>query len=91
MLFALGKIMGFLWQLTKEKLPCISVLSLSPVIAAKLISVNSRLRPRLTLTNEWTKIAQATGASPITFVNEEDGEEVPPLVDDFQYLEKGYI
>ncbi|KXN89026.1 Histone-lysine N-methyltransferase, H3 lysine-9 specific [Leucoagaricus sp. SymC.cos] len=48
------------------------------------------IRPRIKLSTQWARIAQLAGAAPISFVNEVDNEEIPPLVPDFQYIEKGY-
>ncbi|KAF9450842.1 SET domain-containing protein [Macrolepiota fuliginosa MF-IS2] len=50
---------------------------------------NSRYRFQLSL--QWSRIAQSQGAAAISFVNDVDDEDTPPLVPDFKYLERGYI
>ncbi|TFK27334.1 SET domain-containing protein [Coprinopsis marcescibilis] len=46
-------------------------------------------RRRSSLGRKWTNDSGVPGA-PITFVNDEDDEEVPPLPPNFTYLERGY-
>ncbi|KAI9059590.1 SET domain-containing protein [Trametes sanguinea] len=48
----------------------------------------SRIARREALERDWATKLQ--GAAPVTFVNEVNGEEVPRLVDGFQYLERHY-
>ncbi|KAF5353913.1 hypothetical protein D9756_007135 [Leucocoprinus leucothites] len=46
--------------------------------------------PQAKLSNEWTKVARAAGAAPISFINEVDSEEGPKLAPGFKYIEKGH-
>ena len=39
---------------------------------------------------QWDKATRETGSASVTIVNEVDGEEVPGVPEDFQYLEHGY-
>jgi histone-lysine N-methyltransferase SUV39H len=61
------------------------------LLAAAERDPNASQRPRLKLSNEWTELARATGAAPIHFINNIDDEEIPTIVPDFQYIEKGYV
>jgi hypothetical protein len=40
---------------------------------------------------EWNAIAGAAGAAEIRFINEVDGETIPPLPMNFKYMEAGYV
>ncbi|OSD05788.1 SET domain-containing protein [Trametes coccinea BRFM310] len=67
--------------------------SSSPGLSADDEEVARRLRSRFSrreaLEREWaTKLHDA---APVVFVNEVNGEEVPRLVDGFQYLERHYV
>ncbi|KAG5353292.1 hypothetical protein C0989_008510 [Termitomyces sp. Mn162] len=42
------------------------------------------------LEEEWTAVAQRTRAAPIKIMNDVDDEEIPPLPEDFRYLEAEY-
>ncbi|KAI0761679.1 hypothetical protein BD413DRAFT_616888 [Trametes elegans] len=48
-----------------------------------------RLQQRSALERKWK--ARLAGSAPVSFVNEVNGEAVPFLVDDFQYIERGYV
>ncbi|KAI0358931.1 SET domain-containing protein [Trametes cingulata] len=48
-----------------------------------------RLRRRKALEEAWA--AKLDGAATITFVNRVNSEEIPKLVDDFQYVERSYV
>ena len=45
---------------------------------------------RKVLQEQWDKAAREAGSASVTIVNEVDGEEVPGVPEDFQYLEHGY-
>ncbi|KAG6868576.1 hypothetical protein C0993_000841 [Termitomyces sp. T159_Od127] len=60
---------------------------------------NKRLRVRVEnqglfrlreLEKQWCAIARKAHAAAIKFINEVDEEEIPPLAEDFQYIEAGY-
>ena len=42
------------------------------------------------LQEQWDKATKDAGSASVTIVNEVDGEEVPGVPEDFQYLEHGY-
>ncbi|KZT24356.1 SET domain-containing protein [Neolentinus lepideus HHB14362 ss-1] len=47
--------------------------------------------PRLpSLSEKWNSAARATGAASISITNEIDDEIIPPVIDDFEYLENRY-
>ncbi|KAI8983344.1 SET domain-containing protein [Trametes punicea] len=48
-----------------------------------------RLSRREELENIWA--TRLLGAAPVTFVNEVSAEEVPPLPDGFEYIERSYV
>lgn len=39
---------------------------------------------------QWDRATRAAESAPVTIVNEVDGEEVPGVPENFQYLEHGY-
>lgn len=45
---------------------------------------------RKRLQEQWDKATREAGSASVTIVNEVDGEEVPGVPEDFQYLEHGY-
>ena len=45
---------------------------------------------RKRLQEQWNKATREAGSASVTIVNEVDGEEVPGVPEDFQYLEHGY-
>lgn len=45
---------------------------------------------RKRLQAQWDKATREVGSASVTIVNEVDGEEVPGVPEDFQYLEHGY-
>ncbi|KAG7093933.1 hypothetical protein E1B28_007567 [Marasmius oreades] len=52
-------------------------------------SSSARLSERDALSAQWTQMAKLSGAATISFMNEVDDEEIPPL-DGFCYLEKDF-
>ena len=42
------------------------------------------------LQRQWDKATGEAGSASVTIVNEVDGEEVPSVPEDFQYMERGY-
>jgi hypothetical protein len=46
---------------------------------------------RETLEKKWNEAAKKTGAASLRFVNDVDGESVPPFMDNFVYIEQEYI
>ena len=46
---------------------------------------------RVKLEAAWNEITANSGAAPIYFVNDIDDEAIPPLVEGFEYLERGYV
>jgi len=52
--------------------------------------VSSKHWTRKRLQEQWDKATREAGAAPVKIVNEIDGEEVPGVPEDFQYLEHGY-
>jgi hypothetical protein len=42
------------------------------------------------LQEQWDKATKGAGATTVMIVNKVDGEEVPDIPEDFQYLEHGY-
>ncbi|KAF9269032.1 SET domain-containing protein [Marasmius fiardii PR-910] len=65
-----------------------STLSFTPPLSIqpKSLAIHTR---REALSAQWTQAAQSKGAASVTFVNEIDEEEIPPLKG-FCYLEKDY-
>ena len=45
---------------------------------------------RKRLQGQWDKATKEAGSASVTIVNDIDGEEVPGVPEDFQYLEHGY-
>ena len=52
--------------------------------------IPSRHWTRKRLQEQWDKATKEAGAAAVTIMNEVDGEEVPGVPEDFQYLEHGY-
>lgn len=80
-------------RLRKANLLCMGelIFCLFTVKLANAILYRDDLSRRAKLSLRWTAIARSIGAAPITFINEEDEEETPPLASGFRYIERGYV
>jgi len=96
---------SFRKRLSSSRLPSTTTLSSSSVTSPSRPSpskatfrqkntsspfVSSGHWTRKRLQAQWDKATQETGSASVTIINEVDGEEVPGVPEDFQYLEHGY-
>ena len=74
----------------RERFPTRVSSILGPSSSSKALFIPSRGWTRKTLQEQWDKATLEAKSASVMIMNEVDGEEVPGVPEDFQYLERGY-